>query len=89
MVVILYAEVLLSLNGYCHLTFAILERVYIAHWEPVAYLVVSRANVKVQTAEVLVHHTFVDVAFLAVNDAAVVEVDALLAAADEEGVNAL
>ena len=89
MVVILYAEVLLSLNGYCHLTFAILERVYIAHWEPVAYLVLSRVNVlKVQAAEVLVHHTFVDVAFLAVNDAAAVEVDALLAA-DEKGVNAL
>ena len=85
---ILYAEVLLFLNGYCHLTFAILERVYIAHWEPVAYLALSRVNVKVQAAEVLVHHTFVDVAFLAVNDAAVVEVDALLAA-DEEGVNAL
>ena len=89
MVVILYAEVLLLLNGYCHWTFAILERVYTAHWEPVAYLALSRVNVKVQAAEVLVHHTFVDVAFLAVNDAAVVEVDALLAAADEEGVNAL
>ena len=88
MVVILYAEVLLFLNGYCHWTFAILERVYTAHWEPVAYLALSRVNVKVQAAEVLVHHTFVDVAFLAVNDAAVVEVDAPLAA-DEEGVNAL
>ena len=83
---ILYAEVLLFLNGYCRLTFAILERVYTAHWEPVAFL--SRVNVKVQAAEVLVHHTFVDVAFLAVNDAAAVEVDALLAA-DEKGVDAL
>lgn len=74
------------MNGCYHLTFAIPKRVCIAHWEPVANLNLSL--VKVQAAELLVHHTFaVDVvAFLPVNAAAFVKMDALLAA-EEKGVN--